>query len=348
MKHLLTWILMGWGASLFATGFAYHGSLAMANGATFDLTEWDQRTDEERTFIFAMYTTPTGTEAPIWSATHTDVVVDCNGSFTVMLEEGVDDTENVADFFTVLSAHTKDTLYIGVTVGVGTKEISPRQEILTVPYVAYADYVEGEAYNFNAKQSIEVTSAFQSTGMVALETLDADSAVVSGRLYVGESITTETLNVTNDIFFTEHVSATTIEGYGAVPPGGIVPFFDKEIPTGWLLCDGKNNTPNLTDYFIMGYDESYAREGGASSVTLTTENIPQHKHTLEREIYSHLYDFWRNDKNDGNNRWRRTQDRSGYSSKGAANGTNLLDEPTPITTIPPFTMMRFIMREGVL
>ncbi|AZC39471.1 tail fiber protein [Pseudomonas chlororaphis] len=37
-----------------------------------------------------------------------------------------------------------------------------------------------------------------------------------------------------------------------LPYGTIVMFSGKAIPDGWLLCDGRNNTPNLIDRFILG------------------------------------------------------------------------------------------------
>ncbi|MCW2477489.1 MULTISPECIES: phage tail protein [unclassified Symbiopectobacterium] len=37
-----------------------------------------------------------------------------------------------------------------------------------------------------------------------------------------------------------------------LPIGTIIIFFGNEIPDGWLLCDGKNGTPNLIDKFILG------------------------------------------------------------------------------------------------
>lgn len=54
----------------------------------------------------------------------------------------------------------------------------------------------------------------------------------------------------------------------------------QEIPTGWVLCDGNNGTPNLTDKFIVGAGNSYAigATGGADSVTLLIEEIPAHNH----------------------------------------------------------------------
>ena len=52
------------------------------------------------------------------------------------------------------------------------------------------------------------------------------------------------------------------------------------IPTGFVLCDGNNGTPNLTDRFVVGAGSAYGvgATGGSSSVTLSTSNLPSHNH----------------------------------------------------------------------
>jgi len=57
--------------------------------------------------------------------------------------------------------------------------------------------------------------------------------------------------------------------------------FTSAIPTGWVLCDGSNFTPDLTDKFIRGIDTISARTftpAGADTVTLTTTEMPEHDH----------------------------------------------------------------------
>ena len=56
------------------------------------------------------------------------------------------------------------------------------------------------------------------------------------------------------------------------------------IPSGFVLCDGNNNTPNLSGKFVVGYDSSNGDydvndTGGAENVTLSIAQIPNHKHT---------------------------------------------------------------------
>ena len=56
------------------------------------------------------------------------------------------------------------------------------------------------------------------------------------------------------------------------------------IPTGFVLCDGQNNTPDLRGRFVVGHhpsngDYDVNDTGGAEDVTLTVNQIPSHKHT---------------------------------------------------------------------
>jgi len=55
-------------------------------------------------------------------------------------------------------------------------------------------------------------------------------------------------------------------------------------PSGWVLCDGLNGTPDLRARFVIGAQadsgQTYNKgdTGGATSVTLATGNLPSHTH----------------------------------------------------------------------
>ena len=55
------------------------------------------------------------------------------------------------------------------------------------------------------------------------------------------------------------------------------------IPTGFVLCDGNNGTPDLRGRFVVGHhpsngDYDVDDTGGAEDVTLTIAQMPSHKH----------------------------------------------------------------------
>jgi len=54
------------------------------------------------------------------------------------------------------------------------------------------------------------------------------------------------------------------------------------IPTGWVLCNGSNSTPDLRDRFVVGAGGNYSvgATGGADTVTLSINEIPSHNHNL--------------------------------------------------------------------
>ena len=76
---------------------------------------------------------------------------------------------------------------------------------------------------------------------------------------------------------------TTLEGV----PTGIISMWSgsiASIPSGWVICDGTNSTPDLRDKFIVGAGSTYAvgATGGSTSTdahTLTIAEMPSHTHT---------------------------------------------------------------------
>jgi len=54
------------------------------------------------------------------------------------------------------------------------------------------------------------------------------------------------------------------------------------IPSGWVLCNGSNGTPDLRDRFVVGAGSSYnvSATGGANTVTLSANQITSHSHSF--------------------------------------------------------------------
>lgn len=70
----------------------------------------------------------------------------------------------------------------------------------------------------------------------------------------------------------------------SLPYGTIMLWYGTEdtIPDGWVYCNGENDTPDLRDIFVLGAGTKYGvgATGGSEEVTLTTEQMPRHSHTL--------------------------------------------------------------------
>ena len=97
-----------------------------------------------------------------------------------------------------------------------------------------------------------------------------------------------------------------IEAINGAPKGIIVMWsgYYDYIPSGWVLCDGNNGTPDLTGRFILGargvlktgnivltgepiIDEYVNAQGGSKqrTITLTTANMPKHSHSMHCDSY---------------------------------------------------------------
>ena len=63
------------------------------------------------------------------------------------------------------------------------------------------------------------------------------------------------------------------------------------IPSGFVLCNGSNSTPDLRDRFVVGAGSSYSvgDTGGSANVTLSTSQIPSHNHS--GNAHSHSANF---------------------------------------------------------
>jgi microcystin-dependent protein len=96
------------------------------------------------------------------------------------------------------------------------------------------------------------------------------------------NITINDLNV-NSATIKNNLTNTKLKGIIVIWSGNSINF-----PIGWTLCDGTNGTPDLRSQFIIGAgldkystSSSYFKlgdKGGAETVTLNGEQIPQHSH----------------------------------------------------------------------
>lgn len=68
-------------------------------------------------------------------------------------------------------------------------------------------------------------------------------------------------------------------------PAGVIVMWSGDVaavPAGWVLCDGTNGTPDLSNTFVLGYGNgkrALGETGGQETVALTVEQMPAHSHT---------------------------------------------------------------------
>ena len=112
--------------------------------------------------------------------------------------------------------------------------------------------------------------------------------------FFGASSGNQPNRVDSDFTYNPSTNLLKIDGTagGIVPSGAIILWSGAAdaIPTGYVLCDGNNSTPNLSGRFVVGYsasDNDYDVNdiGGAESVTLTLNQIPSHTHSYVGHTY---------------------------------------------------------------
>jgi hypothetical protein len=128
-----------------------------------------------------------------------------------------------------------------------------------------------------------------------------DPFTVAGTLVAsGQAVLSGTLNVTGAFqldgtagasgqVMVSSGSGTPTWGSG-FPSGGIIIWSGSSasIPSGWLLCDGTNSTPDLRNRFVVGAGSTYAVNatgGSADAIVVShthtaTVTDPGHNHTV--------------------------------------------------------------------
>jgi hypothetical protein len=91
----------------------------------------------------------------------------------------------------------------------------------------------------------------------------------------------------SNIFIGNITTTLTSISSSGVPSGLIIMWVASATPvtppSGWDVCNGGNNTPNLVDKFILcsnGTPYTRGDTGGSSTVTLQAINIPAHTHPV--------------------------------------------------------------------
>jgi hypothetical protein len=147
----------------------------------------------------------------------------------------------------------------------------------------------------NAVRSLMALLKDQQTGS------SGDPFTVAGTLVAsGQALASGTLNVTGAFqldgtagasgqVMVSSGSGTPTWGSG-FPSGGIIIWSGSSasIPSGWLLCDGTNSTPDLRNRFVVGAGSTYAVNatgGSADAIVVShthtaTVTDPGHNHTV--------------------------------------------------------------------
>ena len=113
------------------------------------------------------------------------------------------------------------------------------------------------------------------------------------------------------------------------------------IPSGWVLCNGSNSTPDLRDKFVIGAKEddssvaktnvtgSLTQSGGSANVSIATTNLPSHTHgsgnysTSNTGSHNHsTYVYAFNNSGDWNAQQRQSNSNQQTGSSTSSNGAH--------------------------
>lgn len=103
---------------------------------------------------------------------------------------------------------------------------------------------------------------------------------------------------------------TALYGKGAVPVGSILMWSGDpaKLPAGWVLCDGKNETPDLSGRFIVGYGpgagyRTMKEPGGILNNTVSLPDLGDHTHNVTTSpisaVHAHTHNVDRHYHNGG-------------------------------------------------
>jgi microcystin-dependent protein len=173
------------------------------------------------------------------------------------------------------------------------------------------------------------------------------NASVSGSISSG-SITNSGALSTATIASSGNVSAGSLSVTGfatnaLVPSGSILMWSGSiaSIPSGWVLCNGTNGTPDLRDRFIVGAGSSYAvsNTGGQNSVSLSISEMPSHNHTFtdytwSSQAFGNLGKFGSGAPEDSDN----------SAGSGIANQTSFVGSGLAHENRPPYYSLAYIMK----
>ena len=157
-----------------------------------------------------------------------------------------------------------------------------------------------KATNFLAKDSLATADPAKiikgsefDTEFNALQTAVNSKANTISPAFTGTPTapTAATATNTTQLATTEFVTAAVTASF---PSGGIIIWSGSSatIPTGWVLCNGSNSTPDLRNRFVVGAGSTYAvgaTGGSADAVVVShthtaTVTDPGHLHTVPPSV----------------------------------------------------------------
>jgi hypothetical protein len=175
---------------------------------------------------------------------------------------------------------------------------------------------------------------------------DGDDFAVSGTLAITGGLTLDGAAGTSGQVMVSAGSGNTPTWGNAFIAGMIMMWSGsiESIPSGWLLCDGSNSTPDLRNCFVVGAGSTYSVGGTGGSADAI---VVSHTHTITDPGHFHSYTA----RQEGTN----TNYVGGGSTPAGQQAENTASKTTGITinsegssgtnaNLPPYFALAYIMK----
>ena len=156
-----------------------------------------------------------------------------------------------------------------------------------------------KATNFTAKDALPagnsskvVKGAELDTEFTAIAAAVASKADSNSPTFTGTPLAPTASAGTNNTQIATTAFATTVAA-AAFPVGGIIMWSGSvaSIPSGWVLCNGSNGTPDLRNRFVVGAGSTYAVDatgGSADAIVVSHNHTASSTSTVTDPGHTHL------------------------------------------------------------
>ena len=169
------------------------------------------------------------------------------------------------------------------------------------------------------------------------------TAGVAGTFFADGSYVTSGIITATNVSVASSVTAATFHGNGAnltgiqgIPSGVIMMWSGAQnaIPSGFVLCDGQNSTPDLRNRFVVGATDTYSvgATGGATSTNAVLGSVVVYTGTEDNPNQVQDASSSYNGINNKNSRDRHQH------------GTDINHTHSNIPTLPPYYALCYIMK----
>ena len=207
-------------------------------------------------------------------------------------------------------------------------------------FLAFVDTTSGnEDVRANSNLTYNVSSQEIGGKISSLSNHDTGSLSEGSNLYHTTARARAAISASGDLSYNNSTGVMSFSAPSAFVSGMIILWSGNtgNIPTGFVLCDGNNSTPDLRNRFVVGAGDVYnpGNTGGSDSVTLATANLPSHTHSFSATTGSDSHSHGINDPGHSHTmsaRWHNSVNSGGaLSFKDVANSNQIQSNTTGIS-----------------